>query len=121
MKALRKNLIFDRGHTYTPLALTALGFLFIFIFVEYGMKRILINFWLILSIQHKQTIKQILNFRRRKVRSLPNQGGLKTIFNGTQRGQKWPKRGQRRGAEVIEERGKSLQGGGLYQSFSIVY
>ena len=31
---------------------------------------------------------------------------------GYQGGRKWPKRGQRRGAEVLEEEGGSLQGGG---------
>ena len=43
----------------------------------------------------------------------PTQGGWRLYSMGHQEGRKWPKRGQRRGAEVFEEGGGSLQGGGL--------
>ena len=40
--------------------------------------------------------------------SLPNPGGLKTIFNGTPRGAEMAKKGKEEGAEVFEEGGVSL-------------
>ena len=59
--------------------------------------------------QEKSCVKVVIS-RGLKDQSLPNQGGLKTIFNGTPRGAEMPKRGQsrgrkssRRGAEVFEE------------------